>query len=132
MLDYGLDLSGVEYDLALPDLVAEGDELDALVSAQSDWCTPTPAAGWTIAHQIAHLAAADANDLIAIRTPDAFDAVLEQAEAAGSQYADLDAAAGAAKPRSALLEQWRAGRTEVAAALRDIPDGHAFPWSGRS
>ncbi|WP_374212160.1 maleylpyruvate isomerase N-terminal domain-containing protein [Streptomyces sp. PSAA01] len=53
------------------DRTAEGDELDALVSAQTDWTRPTPAAGWTIAHQIAHLASADANVLIAIRTPDA-------------------------------------------------------------
>ncbi|TDW18444.1 mycothiol maleylpyruvate isomerase-like protein [Kribbella kalugense] len=56
MLDYGLDLSGVEREVALPDLVAEGDELDALVSAEADWSKPTPAVGWTIAHQIAHLA----------------------------------------------------------------------------
>ncbi|MET8876520.1 maleylpyruvate isomerase N-terminal domain-containing protein [Nocardia sp. NPDC004604] len=61
MLDYGLDMSGVERDLALPDLVAEGGELDTLVAAQTDWSKPTPAAGWTIAHQIAHLASADAN-----------------------------------------------------------------------
>jgi len=130
MLDYGLDVSGVERDLALPDLVAEGDELDVLVAARADWSEPTPAAGWTIAHQIAHLASADANVLIAIRTPDAFDAVLKQAEATGSRYADLDAAAGAATPRSELLEQWRAGRADVAAALRDIPLDHGFPWYG--
>ncbi|MFD1047266.1 maleylpyruvate isomerase N-terminal domain-containing protein, partial [Kibdelosporangium lantanae] len=56
MNNYGYDLSGVELDTALPDLVAEGDELDALVSARPDWSIPTPAVGWTIAHQIAHLA----------------------------------------------------------------------------
>jgi hypothetical protein len=67
MLNYGLDLSDVELDRALSDLVAEGDELDAPVSAQADWSKPTPAAGWTIAHQIAHLASADANVLIALR-----------------------------------------------------------------
>ena len=130
MLDYGLDLSGVDRDLALPGLVAEGDELDALVSAETDWTRPTPAAGWTIAHQIAHLASADANVLLAIRTPEAFDVVLKQAEAAGGHYADLDAAEGAAKPRAALLEQWRAGRAELAAALRDVPLDQGFPWFG--
>ena len=130
MLDYGLDLSGVQRDVALPGLVAEGDELDALVSAQADWSAPTPATGWTIAHQIAHLARADANVLIAIRTPAEFDAVLAQAHATGSEYADLDAAAGAAQPRSVLLHQWRTGRAEVAAALREIPVGHGFPWYG--
>ncbi|MFK0151096.1 maleylpyruvate isomerase family mycothiol-dependent enzyme [Streptomyces sp. NPDC090499] len=122
MLDYGLDTSGLDRDLALPGLVAEGDALDALVSAQEDWSLPTPAAGWTIAHQIAHLAAADANVLVALRTPDAFDA-------AGND-ADLDAAEGAARPRSALLKEWRAGRAEVAAVLCDIPPDHGFPWYG--
>ncbi|OXM45049.1 TIGR03084 family metal-binding protein [Amycolatopsis alba] len=130
MLDYGLDLSGVERDLALPGLVAEGEELDALVSAAADWSKPTPAAGWTIAHQIAHLAAADANVLTAIRTPEAFDAVLKRVEAAGSGHADREAAEGAAEPRSALLDRWRAGRTEVAAALREIPLDQGFPWFG--
>ncbi|GAB2549939.1 TIGR03084 family metal-binding protein [Nocardia heshunensis] len=130
MLDYGLDLSDVNRDLAVPDLVAEGDELDALVSAHDDWTASTPAAGWTIAHQIAHLAVADANVLIAIRTPDAFATVLKQAEAAGPRAADLDAEAGAAKPRSALLDEWRSGRAEVAAALRDIPLDQSFPWFG--
>lgn len=105
--DYGLDLSGVERDVALPDLVAEGDELDALVSARTDWSLPTPATGWTIAHQIAHLAAADANVLIAMRTPEEFAAVLSRAEAAGGAHADLDAAAGAAKPRSRCC--WNSG-----------------------
>ncbi|MFG6191703.1 maleylpyruvate isomerase N-terminal domain-containing protein [Nonomuraea sp. JJY05] len=68
----------------------------------------------------------------ALRTPEAFDAVLKQAEAAGSQYADRDAAAGAAKPRSVLLEQWRAGRTEVAAELRDVPWTTGFRGTARS
>lgn len=130
VLDHGLDLSDVERDVALPDLVAEGEELDALISAQDDWTKPTPAAGWTIAHQIAHLTSADANVLIAVRTPDAFDAVLAQAEAKGRDYADLDAAAGAAKPRAVLLEQWRTGRAEVAAELRELPLDHRFPWYG--
>ncbi|WP_230466279.1 TIGR03084 family metal-binding protein [[Actinomadura] parvosata] len=130
MVNYGLDMSGVELDRALDDLVAEGDELDALVAAEDDWSKPTPAVGWTIAHQIAHLAAADANVLIALRAPEEFDAVLKQAEAAGSRYADLDAAAGAARPRSVLLEQWRAGRREVAARLRDVPADQVFPWYG--
>jgi hypothetical protein len=79
---------------------------------------------------VAEGAALDANVLIALRTPDAFDVVLKQVAAAGSQSADLDAAARAAKPRAELLEQWRTGRTELAAALRDAPIDHEFPWFG--
>jgi len=50
------DLSAV-----LADLTAESDDLDAVVAAlpQSEWARATPATGWTIAHQIAHLAWTD-------------------------------------------------------------------------
>ncbi|MFE0681050.1 TIGR03084 family metal-binding protein [Streptomyces sp. NPDC058961] len=130
MLNYDIDVSDVDYGLALSDLAAEGDLLDALVSAEDDWTRPTPAVGWTIAHQIAHLAAADANVLIAVRTPDAFGAVSKQAEAGGSRYADDIAAAAAAQPRAALLEQWRSGRSELVAALRAMPRDSEFPWFG--
>ena len=39
------------------DLAAEAAELDALVADldPAGWATPTPAEGWTVAHQIAHL-----------------------------------------------------------------------------
>ncbi|WP_067672032.1 maleylpyruvate isomerase N-terminal domain-containing protein [Nocardia miyunensis] len=63
MLDQGLDMFGVDRDRALPDL-DEGHRLDAPLSVPAE---PAPAAGWTIAHQIAHLAAADANVVIALR-----------------------------------------------------------------
>jgi len=121
MLNYGLDMSEVDGDV-VADLVAEGDELDALVAEHADWTRATPAAGWTIAHQVAHLAAADAGVVAAIRTPGTFDAV--------PRDADLDAAEGAAGPRSALLQTWRAGRAEVAAALRALPADKSFPWFG--
>ncbi|MEV7244419.1 maleylpyruvate isomerase N-terminal domain-containing protein [Streptomyces sp. NPDC093248] len=121
MLNYNLAVPDVDDAGVLPALVAEGDELDVLVRAVDDWSIPTPAAGWTVAHQIAHLAWADANVLSALRTPDAFEAELERAEVEGSAYADRAAAAGAAKPRSVILDEWRAGRAELAEALRDTP-----------
>lgn len=39
------------------DLRAESDDLDALVAhlPADRWADPTPAPGWTIAHQIGHL-----------------------------------------------------------------------------
>ncbi|OIJ97634.1 TIGR03084 family protein [Streptomyces sp. MUSC 14] len=130
MLNYNLAVPDADDAGVLSALVAEGDELDALVRAVDDWSipTPAPAPGWTVAHQIAHLAWADANAVGALRTPDAFGAELGRAEAEGSGCADKAAAAGAAKPRSVLLEEWRAGRAELAAALRDTPWDHAFPW----
>lgn len=128
MLNYNLAVPDVDDASVLAALVAEGDDLDILVAAVHDWSIPTPALGWTIAHQIAHLAWSDANALSALRTPDAFRAELGRAETEGSGYADKAAAAGAAKPRSVLLDEWRAGRAELAAALLVTPWGHAFPW----
>ena len=45
----------------LADLAAEGDRLDALVSGldEAGWRTPTPAVGWDVAAQVAHLAWTD-------------------------------------------------------------------------
>ena len=45
----------------LADLAAEGDRLDALVAGldEAGWRTPTPAAGWDVATQVAHLAWTD-------------------------------------------------------------------------
>ncbi|MFC9280576.1 TIGR03084 family metal-binding protein [Streptomyces collinus] len=128
MLNYNLAVPDVDDAGVLPALLAEGDELDALVGAVDDWSLPTPAPGWTVAHQIAHLAWSDANVLSALRTPAAFEAELRRAEAEGSGHADRAAAAGAARPRSVLLDEWRVGRAELAAALRDTPWDHAFPW----
>ena len=55
------------------DLRAESDDLDALVAALSadGWADPTPAPGWTIAHQIAHLLWTDRVALTAV-TDDLF------------------------------------------------------------
>jgi uncharacterized protein (TIGR03083 family) len=60
----------------LADLAAEGEALDAVVAELEDsaWLTPTPAEGWTIAHQIAHLAWTDERALEAVREPDRFAA----------------------------------------------------------
>ena len=45
-------------DTVLADLRSEGDWLDSLVAPldHDGWRAPTPAEGWDIAHQIAHLA----------------------------------------------------------------------------
>lgn len=93
MLNYNLPVPDVDDAGVLAALVAEGDDLDVLVRAVHDWSLPTPAPGWTVAHQIAHLAWSDANALSALRTPDTFSVELGRAEAEGSGYADKAAAA---------------------------------------
>ena len=48
-------------EAVLADLAAEGDRLDGLVAPlpEAGLATPTPAAGWDVAHQVAHLAWTD-------------------------------------------------------------------------
>ena len=70
-----------ETESIVADLSAESDALDALVAplADSQWGTPTPAAGWTIAHQIGHLLWTDRVSLIAITDEAGFADALAEA-----------------------------------------------------
>ncbi|GHF37774.1 TIGR03084 family metal-binding protein [Amycolatopsis bartoniae] len=113
----------------LDDLAAESQALDDVV-AEADWATPTPAEGWTIAHQIGHLAWTDAKALLAVRTPDDFGEEVKRALAGGEGYIDAAAADEAAKPRDELLREWRTGREALSAALGSAPPGTKFPWYG--
>ncbi|MEU1022935.1 maleylpyruvate isomerase family mycothiol-dependent enzyme, partial [Streptomyces sp. NPDC005904] len=51
----------------LDDLRRESEELDRLVAelGEDRWALATPAPGWTVAHQIAHLAWTDRAALLA-------------------------------------------------------------------
>jgi len=115
----------------LSDLAAEGAWLDAVVAGLDDtgWLQPTPAPGWTIAHQVAHLAWTDDQALRAATDPEAF-AALARRMLAGEVTVDGAAAEGAALPPPTLLRQWRAGRAELAAALAAVPAGTRLPWYG--
>ncbi|POM25690.1 hypothetical protein BTM25_00730 [Actinomadura rubteroloni] len=113
----------------LADLTAEGDVLDALVAPlpTGRWAAPTPAAGWTIAHQIAHLTWTDGVALQAATDPDAFTAGLADTDL---DVVDRAAERGAARPPAELLADWRAGRAALAAALAAVPRGVRLPWFG--
>ena len=119
-------------ELVLPDLAAESAELDARVVGLSDadWSRSTPAPGWTIAHQIAHLAWTDQVALLSINDPDELRALGQRAFAQGPDYIDRAAADGATQPPSALLAGWRSGRAQLAAALPEVPDGRKLDWFG--
>ena len=113
----------------IADMAAEGDSLDALVTALPDWTVPTPAEGWTVAHQIAHLAWTDRQALLAATDPDRFRKdVADLGE--DDRIVDEAAAEGAAEPRAVLLERWRAGRRELAETLTALPPGTRLPWFG--
>ena len=116
----------------IDDLCAESEELDLLVAglSQEQWSLPTPAPGWTVAHQIAHLAWTDHSSLLAVTDRAAFSREVEKALAAPGDFVDDGAEEGARKPPSRLLAYWRAGREDLAEALRTAPEGARFPWYG--
>jgi uncharacterized protein (TIGR03084 family) len=118
----------------LDDLALESADLDDLVAGLSDdgWARPTPAAGWTIAHQIAHLAWTDDQALLAVRSPEEFAAALRRASSGTVDVVDAAAQEGAKARPGELLSRWRAGRTALASALEEIPDGTRIPWYGTS
>jgi uncharacterized protein (TIGR03084 family) len=119
-------------DGVVRDLVAEGDELEALVRGldAEGWAAPTPAPGWSVAHQVAHLAWTDEIALLAATDPDGFRAELQRVVDDGDfgRYVDGAAAAGAARP--GLLAHWRGGRVALVDALERVPDGVRLPWFG--
>src|SRR5688500_14927743 len=115
-------------DELLDDLRDESEALDAAVSQLSDvdWSRPTPAVGWTIAHQISHLAWTDAISVTAATDQQAFYAALSEMQDDPAHAVDRAAADGLAPPPE-LLDRWRTGRALLAATLRDVPVGTKIP-----
>ncbi len=116
----------------IDDLGRESEELDRLVAQLSEdrWALTTPAPGWTVAHQIAHLAWTDRAALLAVTDAKAFAVEVEKALASPGTWVDEAAREGAALPPARLLAEWRAGRTALDHALRAAPSGTRFPWYG--
>ncbi|GAA2408587.1 TIGR03084 family metal-binding protein [Streptomyces pulveraceus] len=115
------------------DLRDESDELDLLVRELSaeQWSAPTPAPGWSIAHQIAHLTWTDEVALLAATDADAFAAEVARALEAPDSFVDRGAEEiAAALAPAALLARWRAGRERLEAVLRKAPAGTRIPWYG--
>ena len=114
------------------DLDAEGDALESLVASLSpeQWSSPTPAEGWTIAHQVGHLAWTDAASIKAATDPEAFQQLVTEAWSNPTGFVDEAAEEWARIPPAELLETWRAGRRALSAALRAVEPGTKLPWFG--
>jgi len=114
----------------IADLTADGEEVDRLVAGldADRWAAPTPAAGWTIAHQIGHLAFIFRIAGMSAAEPEAFTAMT------ASLRGGFDAAVNAAladyvdDPSDALLARWRAERDTGIKALAAVPADQMVPW----
>ncbi len=119
-------------DEVLTDLAAEGDQLDHVVAlvTEEQWSTPTPAVGWDVATQIAHLAWTDEVAVTAATDKDAWDAAVLEAMADPEHFVDRQATSGAQMPPAELLERWRAARAHLHEVLRELPAATKIPWYG--
>jgi enediyne biosynthesis protein E11 len=114
----------------ISDLTAESQEIDRLVGGIDDdqWALPTPALGWTIADQVAHL-----SFIYTLAGTAAADPVTFQALVAGAED-DFDGAVNAAlglyrgTAPAGLLARWKSERQMCVEALGAVPADQVVPW----
>ncbi|MFY1698597.1 TIGR03084 family metal-binding protein [Solwaraspora sp. WMMA2101] len=111
-------------------LSADGAAVDQLVSGldAGQWQLETPAAGWTIAHQIAHLAATFRMAALAAADPAGFTAMAARLSPDFNANVDRALAEYLADPPQVLLARWRAERTAAEKALAAVPADQVVPW----
>src|SRR5699024_7584303 len=108
--------------------------LDRLVedAGPDSWTLDTPAGGWDVGMQIAHLAWSDEVALAAVEDLDAFAAVGGRAVAEPPGV--LEPGAGAAElpsaRRSEDLPRGRSAREQRGRALAEVDPGEKIPWFG--
>jgi uncharacterized protein (TIGR03084 family) len=119
-----------EYMTIISDLIAEGRQVDQLVADLTvpQWQLPTPAPGWTVAHQIAHLSSIFALAGMAASDPDAFRGLNQRL---GSDF-DVNVAGALAQymdgSPDVLLQRWHTERGAAERALAAAPPGELLPW----
>ncbi len=119
-------------DGVLADLAAEGARLDALVAdlPDADWHRPTPAPGWDVATQIAHLAWTDEAAHAAATDKSSWDSLVVEALADPVHTVDRAALTGGVAAPSVILSRWRTARARLAETLGTYPAGQKMPWYG--
>ncbi|MEU7629924.1 TIGR03084 family metal-binding protein [Nocardia sp. NPDC049220] len=121
-----------DLEALLNDFADECADLERLVTplAQVDWARTTPATGWTIAHQIGHLAWTDEVATIAAADAAGFRKLLAEAGPRALTFVDEAAEEASSTPPAELLDRWRRGRAALSDALRAAPAGVKLPWFG--
>ncbi|MEV0249731.1 TIGR03084 family metal-binding protein [Nocardia sp. NPDC050712] len=121
-----------DLEALLADFTGECADLETLVAPLSpaDWALPTPAAGWTIAHQIGHLAWTDEVATLAATDAERFTILVTEAAPKVLTFVDEAAAEAATAAPADLLNRWQRGRSTLVDALRAVPVGTKLPWFG--
>jgi uncharacterized protein (TIGR03084 family) len=125
-------------DELVADLVAEHDALEAVLAplGPPDWATPTPAEGWTVAHEVAHLTYFDGTAAGSITDPAGFvadrDRLLSEALSGAATLDELTIGELMALSPTELLEAWRSACARLVAAAATLGEGDRVEWYGPS
>ena len=120
-------------DALLTDLAAEHDALAALLADRPDrdWAAPTPAPGWTVRDQVAHLAHFDGVTALCIGEPEKFVALRDSLVDLQS-YVDGVGPAHADRPGAEMLSWWADEHRALRAAAEAADPAVRVPWFGPS
>ena len=120
------------FDDLAADLRAETALIVAMIDplTEEQWRTPTPAPGWTIADQVAHLAFFDDMATLAATDPDAFREQMRKAELDPAGV--VDRAVREQRDRSAddVYAWFVQSREALVVAFASLPEGARVPWYG--
>jgi uncharacterized protein (TIGR03084 family) len=118
-------------DLA-DDLTAESAVLRELLAGLDEpgWRQDTPAAGWTIADQVSHLAHFDEAAVSSATEPDAFTEQQARIEAEGGIDPDRIAEGYRGLSGSALLSWFDGSRAQLVETFRGLDPSARVPWFG--
>lgn len=116
----------------LADLGVESGILDGMLAPldEAAWATPTPAVGWDVARQVAHLAWTDEVAVIAATDETAWEWVVSAAIEDPTGFVDTAAAQGATAAPGDLLDRWRTARAALAETLTRHPADEKIAWFG--
>jgi uncharacterized protein (TIGR03084 family) len=114
------------------DLAAETAVLTGLVAGltESGWRTPTPAAGWTIADQVSHLAFFDDAAITSATDPQGFEADLGQTVATGQLTPDDVAERYRSLSGEQVLAWLGSSRRHLIEVFAGLDPAARLPWFG--
>lgn len=115
----------------IDDLTADAEDVDRLVATLTPdrWRLATPAPGWTVTHQVGHLAFVFRTAGLAAADPDAFTAMTGELDAVGFDHAVTAALDEFVHdPPEVLLSRWRTERDRAVKALAAVPPDSLVPW----
>jgi uncharacterized protein (TIGR03084 family) len=118
--------------LLVADLRAEHTELHARLArlAEPDWARETPAVGWSIQDQVAHLAFFDEAATLAMLDADAFRAQLAAVGDDPRQLIELHIRSGRALVSEQVFTWWQRARIRLLDGLSRHAGGERVPWYG--